>query len=370
VSLGKAKKSVLERVFKRSIRWRLNEFLGPDYPLPLDWSDCPPPSPDPRTSPTTTGGARRIAVNYAMVGNPSHLNRERAHRFTPWFFEKYDLVLSPDPELVIYSVFTPGNGVPLLGGHFSRAMPVLPKGRYVRVFMTGENVEPVMEDCDFAVTFSRLIDHPNHLRRPLWVGALSSAGSSPQALVKDPSTDWEKVARAKTRFCNYVYSKDVDFRVGILRELERYKSVDAVGLSQNNQGGRLVPPGQEAKVDFLRSYKFTLALENTIWPGYTTEKLVEPMVAASIPIYVGDPQVHLEFNPESYIDFSRFASLKEMLEFVREVDNNDRLYIDMLSRPFYRDNAIPKCARRETYLCYFDRIYAEVLRRRGSEPPK
>ena len=363
MSLEKLKKSVLRKIFKRSIRWRLHEFLGPDYPLPLDWSDCPPPSPDPRSY-ATAGKPPRIAVNYAMIGSPRQVNLERVRKLTPWFFEKYDLVLSPDPEVVFYSVFTPGNGVPLLGGHFSRAMPVLPKGRYIRVFMTGENVEPVMEECDFAVTFSRLVDHPNHLRRPLWVGALSSAGSSLQALVKNPSTDWEKVARAKTRFCNYVYSKDVDFRVGILRELERYKPVDAAGSSQNNQGGRLVPPGQEAKIEFLRAYKFTLALENNVWPGYTTEKIVEPMVAASIPIYVGDPQAHYEFNPESYIDFSRFASLKEMLEFVREVDNNDRLYIDMLSRPFYRENTVPECARPDTYLRFFDRIYAEVLRRR------
>jgi hypothetical protein len=143
--------------------------------------------------------------------------------------------------------------------------------------------------------------------------------------------------------------------------------VDAAGRHLNNMNGWTVPmvPNRVAgKYEFLRRYKFTLAVENTIWPGYMTEKLVDPMYAASVPIYVGDPQASRSFNPDAYIDFTQFSGMKHMLEFVREVDNNSDLYLKMLAAPFYRDNAIPDYARDETILAFFERIVAAVLARR------
>ena len=83
----------------------------------------------------------------------------------------------------------------------------------------------------------------------------------------------------------------------------------------------MLPNRLQGKLDFLRRYKFTLALENTIWPGYMTEKLVDPMLVNSIPIYFGDPEAKKSFDPGSYIDSTCFSSIKAMMEFVRAVDN-------------------------------------------------
>jgi hypothetical protein len=71
-----------------------------------------------------------------------------------------------------------------------------------------------------------------------------------------------------------------------------------------------------------------------------------------------------EFQPESYIDFTKFSGMKEMIEFVREVDNNRDLYLKMLAAPFYRDNMIPKYARDDLILAFFDRIVEAALARR------
>ena len=56
------------------------------------------------------------------------------------------------------------------------------------------------------------------------------------------------------------------------------------------------------KQAFLRDYKFTIAFENESHPGYTTEKIVEPMLADSIPIYWGDPLVGTDFEVESWLE--------------------------------------------------------------------
>ncbi|HYK78751.1 MAG TPA: hypothetical protein VEU95_03945, partial [Micropepsaceae bacterium] len=60
------------------------------------------------------------------------------------------------------------------------------------------------------------------------------------------------------------------------------------------------------------------------------------------------------------------SAMKQMLEFVRAVDNDRELYFNMLAAPFYRGNAIPGYARDEKILAFFDRIVAAALARRGT----
>ena len=45
------------------------------------------------------------------------------------------------------------------------------------------------------------------------------------------------------------------------------------------------------KMDFIKDYKFVISFENSSNPGYTTEKLIEPMLVNSIPIYWGNTEV-------------------------------------------------------------------------------
>jgi hypothetical protein len=277
--------------------------------------------------------------------------------FFPSVCEKYDLALSDKPDVVFFSVFGPQFRPHTYQGTGAQMAP----GPYVRVFFTGENVEPDMSACEFAISYSVLVDHPNHLRLPLWVYENRQWGYDPERLIKRGAPDWEQLLREKKKFCNFVYRHQVGFRDALFHSLGKYKPVDSAGPHLNNVNNWRVPtmPNRLAgKIDFFRRYKFTLAIENSMWPGYLTEKLVDSMFAGSVPIYVGDPLAKLTFDPASYIDFSCFRTIKEMIEFVREVDNNDDLYIKMLAAPFYRENKMPDYACDSTVLAFFDRIAA------------
>ena len=301
----------------------------------------------------------RVAFAYFWPGfTPDHFRA-----FFPYVYEKYDLVPSADPQIVFYSVFSPQFRA-YADAREIHPVARLQPGNYLRVFITGENFEPDMAACEFAMTFSALVSHPDHLRLPLWVYENKGWGFGPERLVKSADTDWEKIAAEKTKFCNFVYLHEVPFRDAIFRTLSAYGRVDAAGRHLNNMNGAMVPyaPSRVAgKIEFFRGYKFTLAVENTIWPGYMTEKLVDPMFAGSIPIYVGDPQAKLSFDPSSYIDFANFSSMREMLDHVREVDNTPDLYLKMLAAPFYRGNAIPDYARENNILAFFDRLAQAAL---------
>ncbi len=283
----------------------------------------------------------------------------------PFLRDEYDLVLSREPDVVFYSVFTPQYrpyGDPRFPSPEARFIP----GNYVRVFLTGENVEPLMDHCEFAISFSAMVDHPNHLRLPLWAYEDRSWGVGLERLVKRENTDWEKVAAEKTAFCNFLYDHDVPFRNAIFAHLCRYKRVDAAGRSMNNMNGWRVPYAPNrliGKLDFLRRYKFTLAIENAIWPGYATEKIVDPMFSDSIPIYVGDPLASATFDPAGYADYTRFTTIAQMLEFVREVDNDRALYLKMLAAPHFRGNAIPQSVSADTVRSFFGRIFQAALAR-------
>ena len=253
----------------------------------------------------------------------------------------YELEAADDPDFLIYSCF---------GKNFRR-FP-----RATRIFYAGENARPNFRQCDFAFTFDHC-DRPEHYRLPLyaWYG-------DPASLVKGP-IDAERILAAKTGFCNFVYSNPrCKMRNRFFEKLSKYKRVDSGGKWLNNIGGRV-----ENKREFLARYKFTIAFENDSHPGYTTEKIVEPMHAGSLPIYWGNPLVHLDFNPRSFVNYFDGGNLDDLVDRVVELDRNDRMYCDMLRQPWYHGNVVNEYVRTENVLAQFERIFAErkAVRRRS-----
>ncbi len=74
------------------------------------------------------------------------------------------------------------------------------------------------------------------------------------------------------------------------------------------------------KIDFLRDYKFNICYENRALPGYTTEKIFEPMVARCLPMYWGNPLIAEEFNPRSFLNRSEFSSDEALIEKIIELE--------------------------------------------------
>jgi hypothetical protein len=55
------------------------------------------------------------------------------------------------------------------------------------------------------------------------------------------------------------------------------------------------------KEEFLSSYKFSIAMENSEGDGYISEKIVDSFLSGTIPIYYGDYMVDEFINPKAYI---------------------------------------------------------------------
>ena len=201
-----------------------------------------------------------------------------------------------------------------------------------KVYYTGENMLPDYEECDFAFTSSLHPGDPRHHRLPYYACSLGD----PAALIRRSDFDPEQILRSETGFCCFVASNPRSpERNRFFRILNRRLRVDSGGRHFNNVGGPV-----KHKNAFLRSHKFTIAFENTAHPGYTTEKIVDAMLADSVPIYWGNPEVSRDFNTDSFIDASRFRSLEALADHVIEVHADDALYLRYLRQPWLQGNRL------------------------------
>jgi hypothetical protein len=80
------------------------------------------------------------------------------------------------------------------------------------------------------------------------------------------------------------------------------------------------------------------------------------MLVNSIPIYWGNPVVGNDFNTGSFVNVTDFKSVEEAIEYIIELDNNEEKYLEMASRPWFKDNRIDPQYSEESLLDQFDFI--------------
>jgi hypothetical protein len=126
----------------------------------------------------------------------------------------------------------------------------------------------------------------------------------------------------RERFCSFIFGNGKpQKRNEFFHALSRYKTVDSAGRWMNNTGYKV-----DNKIKFLHHYKFNIAFENESAPGYTTEKILDPLLAGAIPIYWGNPDVTSDFSPDSFINAMDFPSTEDLIEAIITIDNDDALF--------------------------------------------
>ena len=85
--------------------------------------------------------------------------------------------------------------------------------------------------------------------------------------------------------------------------------------------------GQETKLKTIAAYKFTLAFENAIAKDYVTEKFYDPLIAGSVPVYLGAPNIE-EFAPgdHCFINAADWKSPAALARYLVEVASDERPY--------------------------------------------
>jgi len=227
-----------------------------------------------------------------------------------------------NPDVVFYSVFGPA---PLNYG-------------CKRIFFTGENSGPPnFNECHYALTSYFMDDEPRHFRIPLYTiycrEYIKAGFFTGYDEFTKPRKSIDEVMSTKTNFCNFIYTRCCEPRNSFMQQLCQYKKVDSGGGCLNNIGGKVGD-----KNAFIRNYKFTIAFENGSdyagLIGYTTEKLFEPMMCNTLPIYWGNQHIHKDFNTNTFINYHDFNSFDDLINHIIKVDNDDNLYYNYLKESY------------------------------------
>ncbi len=293
---------------------------------------------------------------------------EKDHFFKNLLKENFDVTIvnKKEADVLFFSTFD---------GKNTRTMPNVDFGG-TKVFWTGENCRIDMKKCDYAFGFDyeEAVNNKNYSRLPLYV--YYGAGTN---LIKSKNYNPNKILESKTKFCNYIYSKDAKERVAFFKELVgKYKQIDAPGKSMNNCAptlptkytklakivqkieqtrgkytvssllSRHIGNWREAIINYQKDYKFTIAFENSSHPGYTTEKIYHPMLANSIPIYWGNPEIGKDFNTKSFVNFHDYYDYKKVADIVIDLDQNEKKYLKILKEPWLKKNKLNKWMDQET----------------------
>lgn len=231
-----------------------------------------------------------------------------------------DLEISDEPDLIFFSCY---------GKEYL-------KYKCIRIFYTAENMRCDFTCCDFALTFD-FLDDERHFRLPLYALYIDQYNYwNNLTLVKNHTfakIQWEQ----KSKFCCMVVSNDRSKpRRDFFHKLSKHLHVDSGGKYMNNVGGPVVN-----KLDFIKDYKFVISFENSSYPGYTTEKILEPLMTESIPIYWGNPLIEKDFNKKRFLDRNDFANDEDLIARILHLNENSSEAEEILMQPIFNDNKIP-----------------------------
>jgi len=113
-----------------------------------------------------------------------------------------------------------------------------------------------------------------------------------------PTEDSTILIEGKRRMVSAIGSRQsaLDFhriRTGILDEIQESKEL---GIDVFGKGRNYI----ENKIDGLREYRYSIAIENSLTDDYWTEKLADCFLTMTVPIYLGSPNV-FNYFPEGSI---------------------------------------------------------------------
>ena len=225
-----------------------------------------------------------------------------------------------------------------------------------KVFITCEDLYPDFSKADFIIS-CRHVKNERYLRMPYW-----ALLHDPKLLIKSANYAAE-VLEQQREFCAFVQSnhnpRRTRRRLDFFKALSHRRFVHSGGSTLNNIGYRVGDIHS-----FLSKFKLFICFENARSEGYTTEKIVNAMMNGCVPIYWGDPLIHLDFNKKSFVDATDFRSESDLLDHVERIADDENLRRAYLEEPVFLANQIPSIFERERILNFFRNILNEQKPRR------
>lgn len=235
----------------------------------------------------------------------------------------------------------------------------------VKIFQCEENLAPDLNQSDYAISSCRMECGGRNLYMPACFSVYRGGTSAELPPVER--------GMARREFCSFIYSHAKVGEGSVRRKefcerlMRNYAHVACPGAVLHNMDAPELAARSDganwnaSKIRFLSRYKFNIAFENSNADGYITEKLTDCFLGNTVPIYYGAAGTPVPFPREAMIYANDYADEDALLARIREVNENDELYLAMLAANPLRHGMdfSPKRAIAD---------YLESIIRRGNKP--
>ena len=300
---------------------------------------------------------KTVKLNYSGIADD--FNPEQNLIYDILKINGYDVRICDDPDYVICD-FSSENVYEYC------------KKPQVRIMYSGENYIPDFNLIDYAISPYpvQFGDRAFHLPACVW------PRDHWQALPQKDRNYSSDILNQKPYFANFIVGHESEFNIrgDFFKKLCQYKRVESAGTYLNNMpGGQLVDWQDGSKTELQRKCKFTLCFESTCHYGFVTEKIMDAFYADTIPVYYGSPTVTDIFNRDAFINCGDYPSFDAAIERIRELDQDDEQYLQMLRQPILVDPAYPRQLEENLgkFICHiFDQPLEQAYRRSRVYKPK
>jgi hypothetical protein len=188
----------------------------------------------------------------------------------------------------------------------------------IRVFLSYENTIFPDFDYDFSITSLLNISDDRHLRLPIWKEMIdwSHLGITRKTnnfikrfdnfynikeLIKEQGNDFLK----KKNICIFT-SHMKEPRKSMINFFSENFLVDVHGGSTDK---KIIGHNQSSfsKKKILMNYSFNLCPENSLYPGYYTEKVPEAFLSKTLPLAWADDNIKVDFNEKAFVNLLNYS---------------------------------------------------------------
>ena len=306
--------------------------LDNGYQIIKDGEIVPPK----KNFPKTLGHIKHIRIGY------TDWNNSRAMKYINFLKtnlnDKYEFELVTDePDYLLFSFY---------GSEHKNVK----YNTSIKIAIYEEGFIPTFNEEDYIFGVAHILYLDRYFRKASLLEYLGNLKNKDFREVRNKILNGQK----REKFCAAVFGHEKNedhFREKFVNELSKYKKVDMGGEINNTIGYNVTD-----NIKFFKEYKFSIAFEKNSGDGYATGHIINSFLAGTIPIYYGDYFIDEYINPDTYILVRNDIDLQDKIEYIKEVDKDDKLYLEFFSKDILLDENIVEKRKKEE-LDYWSHIF-------------
>ena len=306
--------------------------LDNGYQIIKDGEIVPPK----KNFPKTLGHIKHIRIGYTDWNNSRAM--EYINFLKTNLNDKYEFELVTDePDYLLFSFY---------GSEHKNVK----YNTSIKIAIYEEGFIPTFNEEDYIFGVAHILYLDRYFRKASLLEYLGNLKNKDFREVRNKILNGQK----REKFCAAVFGHEKNedhFREKFVNELSKYKKVDMGGEINNTIGYNVTDT-----IKFFKEYKFSIAFEKNSGDGYATGHIINSFLAGTIPIYYGDYFIDEYINPDTYILVRNDIDLQDKIEYIKEVDKDDKLYLEFFSKDILLDENIVEKRKKEE-LDYWSHIF-------------